>query len=220
MNHARSSASTASQLLSDLEGISGSGPFGWSIDVSPVQIDRSVLDHKIILRYYEQGEYQATRTVTISPEWSMHPRYGEPDVFLGYKVTDTDYDEEFDNVIARHLRFDEATETVSDRLTTQYQRGPHRVTDWRSLRRMAKHGDAEQVSNYAVFADVVGHSIKLFVEYYNDEKEDTWEPIEYDDVLSDHGVNQVLGRALEEDTMVDFKQLASLRLVAEDIMDE
>lgn len=210
----RETSSTA--LLDALSKITTYQQDGWSVNVKPISVDNSApLDCNVVLEHYRDGESRATRRVKIVPHWATHPRYGEPDVSLGYTVTDSKQDE-YDGVYADYLTFREACTAVGELLGEAYKPRPRRVRNWRKTRRRE---DPTQIGNYEGLESIGDEAIDRLVEYVNEVGDDEWDEITRDDIEreGESWKDEILGRAYV-DGDAGFHDLADLSLVLDHLL--
>lgn len=206
----------STSLLDALMKVTSHGRSGWNVNVDSVRVDNSApLDYTVRLAYIPKNERRADRRVKIVPVWSIHPRYGEPDVFLGYRIKD-DAMGEYDDVYADYLTFREACETVGKLIGERYKEGTRRVRDWRQTR---EYGGVERLDDYDRLKEAGDEAIDRLVEYINDVKMDEWDEITRDEIEKngEQWKTEIIGRA-KADGLVEFYDLADLSLVLDELL--
>lgn len=216
-NGPRARNCNASKLLDVLQGTSGHGPYGWNVNVTGVSIDRSELDKKVTFALYGRDSHQANRRVIIAPVWSIHPRYGEPDTFLGYSVEDTSYSKN-DGYVGRHLTFDEALEAVEARIVKQYGRGPDKVQDYQTMLGQQQYDNLSSNEDYDELRSAAEQAIEEYADYHNHVKLDSWNSMDAEMVREEATVNNVLGVALSQGH-VEWDKVYRLRVVLGEMME-
>lgn len=212
----RSRDTDCTSLLDALMKITSHGRSGWNVNIDSIRLDNSApLDYEVRLEYIPKNERMTERRVKIVPAWSVHPRYGEPDVFLGYRVKD-DAMGEYDNVYADYLTFREACETTGKLIGERYKEGTRRVRDWRKQR---EYGRVEDIDNYDELREAGDEAIDLLVEYINDVKMEQWDEITRDEIEKngEQWKTEIIGRA-KAHGLVGFYDLADLSLVLDDLL--
>lgn len=213
MENIRAHQSSGSKILNAIDAICSGKNNGWCVKVEGEMFERSELGKKVTFSYYERGEHLADARVVISSEWSMHPHYGEPDTFLGYSVTDDDYNRA-DGVLGRHLSFDEAIDTAKDHIASKWDKGPERAQEYQSWHAKAGYDNLGHEEEYADLCSIVENAAAAFAEYHNTVTPDGWEELSREDIDIAECEKLVIAQALETG-MIDFEDLHKLRVVVD-----